>query len=93
MDYAEMPHAEADLVAPVRVVNAGGRGPFAIVCDHASNRIPLRHGDLGLSASDRVRHIAWDPGALGVSLRLSELLDAPVIRRRVEALFEEALHG
>jgi predicted N-formylglutamate amidohydrolase len=86
MDYAEMPHPEADLVAPVRVVNADGRSPFAVVCDHASNRIPLRHGDLGLPASERIRHIAWDPGALGVSLRLSELLDAPVVHSTVSRL-------
>jgi len=86
MGYAEIPHAEADLVAPVRVVNAEGGSPFAIVCDHASNRIPLRHGDLGLSPADRIRHIAWDPGALGVSLRLSELLDAPVVHSTVSRL-------
>jgi predicted N-formylglutamate amidohydrolase len=86
MDYAEMPRHDADLVAPVRTVNAEGQSPFAIVCDHASNRIPLRHGDLGLAASDRIRHIAWDPGALGVSLRLSELLDAPVVHSTVSRL-------
>ena len=74
MDYAEMPRHDADLVAPVRTVNAEGRSPFAIVCDHASNRIPLRLGDLGLPATERIRHIAWDPGALGVSLRLGDLL-------------------
>jgi len=67
-------------------VNAEGSGPFAIVVDHASNRIPLRYGDLGLSPSERVRHIAWDPGALAVSLRLSELLDVPVIHSTVSRL-------
>lgn len=81
-----MPRHDADLVAPVRTVNAEGKSPFAIVSDHASNRIPLRHGDLGLSPSDRIRHIAWDPGALGVSLRLSELLDAPVVHSTVSRL-------
>jgi predicted N-formylglutamate amidohydrolase len=80
------PRQNADLLAPVRTVNANGRGPFAIVVDHASNRIPPRWGDLGLSPSDRVRHIAWDPGALAVSLRLSELLDAPVVHSTVSRL-------
>lgn len=83
MGTAEIPRQNADLLAPVRTVNADGRGPFAIVVDHASNRIPPRWGDLGLSPSDRVRHIAWDPGALAVSLRLSELLDAPVVHSTV----------
>jgi predicted N-formylglutamate amidohydrolase len=67
-------------------VNAEGRGAFAIVVDHASNRIPQRWGDLGLPPSERVRHIAWDPGALAVSLRLSELLDAPVVHSTVSRL-------
>ena len=86
MGYAGAPRTDADLFAPVRTVNAGGQGPFVVVVDHASNRIPPRHGDLGLRPSDRVRHIAWDPGALSVSLRLSELLDAPVVHSTVSRL-------
>src|SRR4051812_4513988 len=86
MGYAAMPRDAVDLVAPVRTVNAEGHGPFAIVVDHASNRIPAHYGDLGLSAAERVRHIAWDPGALAVSLRLSELLDAPVVHATTSRL-------
>ena len=86
MGDADDPRQNADLVAPVRTVNADGKGPFAIVVDHASNRIPPRWGDLGLSPADRIRHIAWDPGALAVSLRLSELLDAPVVHSTVSRL-------
>jgi len=86
MGYAGMPRQDADLVAPVRTVNAKGQGPFAIVVDHASNRIPPQYGDLGLSPAERIRHIAWDPGALAVSLRLSELLDAPVVHSTVSRL-------
>lgn len=73
-------------VPAVRTINADGRSPFVIVCDHASNRIPPEYGDLGLSLVDRLRHIAWDPGALAVSLRLVELLDAPVIHSTVSRL-------
>ena len=86
MGYAERPRQDADLVAPVRTVNARGKGPFAIVVDHASNRIPARYANLGLPPSELVRHIAWDPGALGVSLRLSDLLDAPVVHSTVSRL-------
>jgi predicted N-formylglutamate amidohydrolase len=86
MGTAETPRQNADLLTPVRTVNADGKGPFAIVVDHASNRIPPRWGDLGLTPSDRVRHIAWDPGALAVSMRLSELLDAPVVHSTVSRL-------
>jgi predicted N-formylglutamate amidohydrolase len=86
MGYADRPRQDADLVAPVRTVNARGQGPFAIVVDHASNRIPARYANLGLPPSELVRHIAWDPGALGVSLRLSDLLDAPVVHSTVSRL-------
>ncbi|MCP5085253.1 MAG: N-formylglutamate amidohydrolase [Rhodobacteraceae bacterium] len=52
-----------------------------IVCDHASNFVPpqVRGGDLGLPGADMKRHIAFDVGAKGVSQRLGELLNAPVI--------------
>jgi predicted N-formylglutamate amidohydrolase len=86
MGYAATPRYDADLVAPVHIVNAEGRGPFAILCDHASNRFPPAYGDLGLSPSERVRHIAWDPGALAVSLRLSELLDSPLVHATTSRL-------
>jgi predicted N-formylglutamate amidohydrolase len=86
MGTAAIPRYDADLVAPVKTVNARGAGPFALVCDHASNRIPPQYDDLGLSPSDRIRHIAWDPGALAVSLRLTELLDAPLVHSTVSRL-------
>jgi predicted N-formylglutamate amidohydrolase len=85
MGYEGHPQ-DADFVAPVRTVNGHGRSPFVLVCDHASNRIPHRHGDLGLPPSERIRHIAWDPGALAVSLRLTELLDAPLVHPTVSRL-------
>jgi predicted N-formylglutamate amidohydrolase len=81
-----IPRHTADLLEPVRIVNAEGRGPFVLVVDHASNRIPPAWSDLGLPASERIRHIAWDPGALAVSMRLSELLDAPMIHSTVSRL-------
>lgn len=57
-----------------------GGGSFLIVCDHASNDMPSEFGGLGLGAADLLRHIAWDPGALGVAQRMSERLDAPLVR-------------
>ncbi|MGV8834369.1 MAG: N-formylglutamate amidohydrolase [Devosia sp.] len=71
---------------PVLVTNARGQSPFVIVCDHASNRIPDRYGDLGLTMTERVSHIAWDPGALAVSRSLASLLDAPIIQSTVSRL-------
>ena len=70
----------------VLVSNARGASPFVIVCDHASNRIPTRYGDLGLTPTERLSHIAWDPGALAVSLQLSERLDAPLVQSTVSRI-------
>lgn len=70
----------------VQVLNVRGRSPFVIVCDHASNRLPAKYGDLGLSHAERVSHIAWDPGALAVSRALSESLDAPLIFSTISRL-------
>ncbi len=63
----------------VELVNAGGSGSAVLVCDHASNRIPRRLGNLGLDALALADHIAWDPGAAEVARRLSADLDAPLV--------------
>jgi predicted N-formylglutamate amidohydrolase len=70
----------------VRVTNPGGSSPFVLTCDHASNFLPAEFGTLGLAADDMSRHIAWDPGALPVALRMAEQLDATLIETRVSRL-------
>lgn len=70
----------------VLVSNARGQSPFVLVCDHASNRIPTRYGDLGLTPAERISHIAWDPGALSVCTALSDMLDAPLVQSTVSRL-------
>ena len=54
---------------------------WTITADHAANTVPdfVNGGDLGISASDMGRHIAFDIGAAGVAKALGELLDGPVI--------------
>ena len=83
----------ARLLPPAMTINADGTSPFVLVCDHASNRIPEEYDDLGLSAIDRLRHIAWDPGALAVSLKLVELLDAPQVQSTVSRLAIDCNRG
>jgi predicted N-formylglutamate amidohydrolase len=55
-----------------------GRGPFVILCDHASNRIPEAYQSFGFAEEALQTHIAWDPGALAVARLLSAKLDAPL---------------
>lgn len=76
----------AEFPAPVMTINASGDGPFVLVCDHASNRIPDGFDGLGLRPHERLMHIAWDPGALAVALQLSERLDAPLVHSTVSRL-------
>jgi predicted N-formylglutamate amidohydrolase len=74
------------LESAVAIERAGGASPVVVICDHASNEIPTRYRGLGLSAADLEQHFAWDPGALAVSRRLSEMLDAPLVYGRVSRL-------
>lgn len=71
---------------PVRITNQQGAGPYVIVCEHASNFIPAQFGTLGLSGRDRVRHIAWDPGAAPVARLIAGALDATLIESCVSRL-------
>jgi predicted N-formylglutamate amidohydrolase len=69
----------ADDPRPVRVLRPDGGSDFLLTADHAGRAIPRRLGDLGLSESERARHIAWDIGIAGVTERLSAALDATAV--------------
>ena len=70
----------------VRITNRAGKSPFLLVCDHASNYLPPHFGTLGLKDADMLRHIAWDPGALPVALKLAGTLDAALVEAGVSRL-------
>nr|WP_319248306.1 N-formylglutamate amidohydrolase [uncultured Celeribacter sp.] len=66
--------------APFHIHGQARGGRWLLTCDHATNRVPPEIGpDLGLSATDMNRHIAYDIGARGVTRALAELLDSPAI--------------
>jgi predicted N-formylglutamate amidohydrolase len=75
-----------DEMPPVTVHNENGRSPFLLVADHAGNSIPRLLGSLGLSETDRRRHIAWDIGIAGVSRLLADALDAMLIQQNYSRL-------
>lgn len=77
---------EADELPVVESINAHGRGPVLLVCEHASRAVPQALYGLGLSHTALRSHIAWDIGARDVALALSDLLDAPLIASRVSRL-------
>ena len=68
------------------IENASAQGRIVLVCEHASNHIPARWGDLGLTPDQRRAHIAWDPGALGLARGLARHLDAVLVHAPVSRL-------
>jgi len=81
MDELPKKLLSGDEPAPVEVVNAEGASPFLLVADHAGNSIPSRLGDLGVTAAERKRHIAWDIGIAGLGRRLADALGATLIQQ------------
>lgn len=66
---------------PFHIIGADRPSRFLVTCDHATNRVPqdVNGGCLGLGEADMSRHIAFDPGAAGVTRALADALDAPAI--------------
>jgi len=71
---------------PLELCNADGKADFVLICEHAGKQIPRSYGDMGLSAADLQRHIAWDIGARQLALALSQHLDAPLFAQRYSRL-------
>ncbi|WP_298974218.1 N-formylglutamate amidohydrolase [uncultured Roseobacter sp.] len=71
---------------PAIVSRKSGASGIVLVCEHASNHIPAKFAGLGVSEDVRQSHVAWDPGALGVASRLSEVLDAALVAGGVSRL-------
>ncbi len=69
----------ADEPAPVAIGHWGRRAPFFLACDHAGRRIPAALGRLGVADSELGRHIAWDIGIWGTSVRIARALNAFLI--------------
>jgi predicted N-formylglutamate amidohydrolase len=67
-----------------------GCSPYVLTCDHASPLLPRALGDLGVSAPELARHIAWDIGIAGVAARLSSQLDACLVRQNYSRLVIDA---
>ncbi|AXT25301.1 N-formylglutamate amidohydrolase [Ruegeria sp. AD91A] len=82
---------ESSLLQPTeapaaRVLNAHGRAPAVLICEHASRFIPAALGGLGLDEVAASSHAAWDIGALDLSVELMGALDAPLVHSRVSRL-------
>ena len=77
----------SDIAETVAVLEPAPRpGQPLVVCEHASNAIPGRYGDLGLDAGVRESHVAWDPGALPLARALAEGLSGALIHGTLSRL-------
>ena len=66
---------------PARVPTA-----VALICDHASNRVPSEVGTLGVDPADLARHVGWDIGAADLTRGLAARLGAGAVLSRVSRL-------
>lgn len=71
---------------PVAEFGRTAQSAFVINVDHASQRIPTRLRQLGLSSTELERHIAWDIGALLVAHEVATTLDARLIAQNYSRL-------
>ncbi|HET9953191.1 MAG TPA: N-formylglutamate amidohydrolase [Polyangiaceae bacterium] len=81
-----VPLLEPEEPPPYRVLEGDADSPFFLTCDHASNRLPKKLGDLGLAAAELERHIAWDIGAAGLSEALARELGGFLILQNYSRL-------
>ena len=84
----EMPDGllAADEAKPVTVHNENSRSPFLIVADHAGNSMPRALRRLGLSETERERHIAWDIGIAAVCRLVADTLDGTLVQQNYSRL-------
>jgi predicted N-formylglutamate amidohydrolase len=76
--------ATADLLADGEpqafdLIEIASARPIILACDHASNRVPIALGGLGLAPEHLEKHIAWDIGAGAVTRLLSQRLHANAV--------------
>lgn len=64
---------------PFSWINARGRAPILVLCDHAAHAVPARMGSLGLDPLVLRRHIGWDIGAARVAEGVARRFDAPAV--------------
>ncbi len=71
---------------PFEVLNASGQSQIVLVCEHASNFVPSNLARK-LATDDVLQsHAGWDPGALDLAMRLSDIFDAPLVAAMVSRL-------
>lgn len=81
-----IPLARVGRALPFERIAARSPTNIALICDHASNRVPTELGPLGVAPADLRRHVAWDIGCADLTRYLAARLGAGALLARVSRL-------
>lgn len=84
---------DADGFQPVEIVEGRRDAGVIFLCDHASNALPPRYGDLGLPAAEFQRHIAYDIGAAWMTRAMAKAFGAPAVMTTYSRLLIDPNRG
>jgi predicted N-formylglutamate amidohydrolase len=73
------PTAEAGEFVPFTSLTGDPASGYVVICDHADHQMPREYGNLGLSAAETSRHIAYDPGAAALARKLARRLASSLV--------------
>ena len=79
--------------APYTILPGSLTSGIILLCDHADNAFPAGYDSLGMPQSQLQRHIAYDPGAAGITRHMSRLLGAPAVLTRYSRLLIDPNRG
>lgn len=78
---------------PVLFHRTGSKGGILLTCEHGGRAIPSGLGDLGVPAAEMDRHIAWDIGAMSLSLALMKRISARLVAQHYSRLVIDCNRG
>jgi predicted N-formylglutamate amidohydrolase len=75
------------------IISGAANAGVLVLCDHASNAMPVEYDNLGMARNQLERHIAYDIGARTLSLALAERLACPAVLSRFSRLLIDPNRG
>lgn len=79
LSHGSLPPSPSPDETPFERIDGDVGSGLLFLCDHASNALPARYGTLGLPEEQLRRHIGYDIGARGLTLRLARAFGAPAV--------------
>ncbi|MBU92237.1 MAG: N-formylglutamate amidohydrolase [Rhodobiaceae bacterium] len=73
-----MGNKEQDITQPYIIIKSD-KTRILLICDHASNIIPSKYANLGLSEKLLSEHISYDIGAAGLTQKMANLMNSQAI--------------